>query len=105
MFHRLRRAISGNYARMATWYRVTFKHPNGWTYETSGRADSEAEAVRLADGTLEYVERVGIKDYLKADGVSVEPPARLSVTSIGEDEAGSGFGLVITDPQGRTIRK
>ena len=90
---------------MADWYRVTFKHPNGWTYETSGLADSEADAVRLADGTLEYVERLGIKDYLKADGISVEPPALLSVIPIREDETGSGFGLVITDPQGKTIRK
>lgn len=90
---------------MANWYRVTFKRPNGWTYETSGQADSEAEAVRLADRTLEYVERIGIKDYLKADGISVEPPAQLFVIPIREDETGSGFGLVITDPQGKTIRK
>ena len=86
------------------FYRVTFVRPNGWQYETTGRAPNEAEAVRLADELL-YVERVGISDFLAADGVSVRPPARLSVEQVSADLAGSGFGLVITDPSGNISRK
>lgn len=35
------------------FYRVTFVRPDGWQYETTGRASSQAEAVRLADELLE----------------------------------------------------
>ena len=86
-------------------YRVTFVRPNGWRYEATGRAANEAEAVRLTDELLENVERIGISDFLAADGVSVRPPARLSVEPVAANLAGSGFGLVITDPSGNVTRK
>jgi hypothetical protein len=50
----------GHGGLMADWYRVTLRSPTGYQYEMTGQASSEAEAVRLADHTLEYVERVGI---------------------------------------------
>jgi hypothetical protein len=84
---------------------VTFVRPNGWKYETTGRASSDVEAVRLANETLEHVERVGISDFLEPDGVTVRPPARLTVTRVVASDAGSGFGLVITDPSGNVTRK
>ena len=87
------------------FYRVTFVRPGGWQYETTGKASNEAEAVRLADELLENVERIGISDFLAADGVSVRPPARLRVERVTADLAGSGFGLVITDPSGNITRK
>jgi hypothetical protein len=71
----------------------------------TGQASSEAEAVRLADHTLEYVERVGISDHLNTDGLSVRAPAQLAVERVDKGETGSGFGLVITDPVGRVTRK
>jgi len=48
------------------FYRVTFVRPNGWQYETTGRASNGAEAVRLADERLENVERLGISEFLAA---------------------------------------
>ena len=86
------------------WYRVAFVAPLGWKYEITGKASSEVEAVRLADDMLEYVERIGIKDYLQPSGLSVTPPARLSVERVDIHEAGPGFGLVITDPAGNVTR-
>jgi hypothetical protein len=90
---------------MSTWFRVTFVKPNGYTYEATGRAASPEEAVRLADETIEYVERVGISDVLSEVGLTVRPPARLWVDVVDESVTGSGFGLVITDPDGRVPRK
>jgi hypothetical protein len=87
------------------FFRVTFVRPDGWQYETTGRASNEAEAVRLADEHLEYVERIGISDFLTPDGVTVAPPARLTVERVSADLAGSGFGLVITDSNGNVTRK
>lgn len=87
------------------FYRVTFVRPDGWKYETTGSASNESEAVRLADELLEYVERIGMSDFLAADGVSARPPARLDVERVDADHAGPGFGLVITDPSGKVIRK
>lgn len=87
------------------FYRVTFVRPNGWRYETTGKASTEAEAVRLADELLENVERIGISDFLAADRVSVKPPSRLTVERVSADLTGSGFGLVITDPSGKVTRK
>lgn len=55
--------------------RVTYVAPSGFRYEVTGDASSEAEAVRLADETLEYVERIGISDHLREDGITVRPPA------------------------------
>lgn len=86
---------------MTDWYRVTFWHPNGFRYEVTGQAETETEAVRLADGTLEYMERLGVSDYLSDDGLSVRAPARLMVEVIDAAEAGPGFGLVVTHPDGR----
>jgi hypothetical protein len=87
------------------WFQVTFVAPNGWKYEITGQASSDVEAVSLADGMLEYVERIGIKDYLQSDGLTVAPPARLTVEGVDLHDAGPGFGLVITDPQGIVTRK
>ena len=87
------------------FYRVTFVRPNGWKYEATGKASNESEAVRLADELLENVERIGISDFLATDGVSVKPPASLRVEQVSADLAGSGFGLVITDPSGTSTRK
>lgn len=86
-------------------FRVTFVRPDGWQYATTGRAANEEDAIRSANDLLEYVERVGISDYLGADGRSVEPPARLTVERVPASETGSGFGLVITDPEGHVTRK
>lgn len=87
------------------WFRVTFVRPGGWTYETTGRASTEVDAVRLADETLEHVERIGISDFLEDDGLTVRSPASLHVETVDVQHAGSGFGLVITDPQGNVTRK
>lgn len=86
-------------------FRVTYIAPSGFKYETTGKAPSEVEAVRLADELLEYVERIGISDHLLADGITVRPPAQLWVDVIEPDEATSGFGLVITAPDGTVKRK
>jgi hypothetical protein len=60
-------------------FRVTYTAPSGFKYEMTGKATSEVEAVRLADETLEYVERVGIRDQMRDDGTTVDPPAQLQV--------------------------
>jgi hypothetical protein len=86
------------------WFRVIFVAPNGWKYEMTGQASSDVEAVSLADELLEHVERIGIKDYLQSDGLTVTPPARLSVEGVDLHDAGPGFGLAITDPQGNVTR-
>ncbi|MDQ1537661.1 MAG: hypothetical protein QOE58_2054 [Actinomycetota bacterium] len=87
------------------WFLVTFVAPNGWKYVMTCQASSFVEAVSLADDRLEYVERLGIKDYLQSDGLSAAPPARLTVEGVDLHDAGPGFGLVITDPQGNVTRK
>jgi hypothetical protein len=92
-------------AQETYYYRVTFVRPNDCKYELTGRASSEAEAVRLANDRLEYVERVNIADFLEPDGVTVRPPARLLIERIQAKEAGPGLGLVITDPNGGVTRK
>jgi hypothetical protein len=86
-------------------FRVTYVAPSGFKYEVTGKAPSAVEAVRLADGTLEYVERTGISDHLLDDGTTVRPPAQLQVERIQPDEATPGFGLVITAPDGTVKRK
>jgi len=87
------------------FFRVTFVRPDGWQYATTGRASDEKDAVRAANDLLENVERIGIADFLTADGLTVEPPARLTVERVSPSESGSGFGLVITDPKGNVTRK
>ena len=74
-------------------------------YEVTGKAPSEVEAVRLADETLEYVERIDIRDHMRDDGTTLHPPAQLQVDRIRPDEATPGFGLVITAPNGTVTRK
>lgn len=59
---------------MTDWYRVTFWHSNGRRYEVTGQAETETEAVEFADATIEHIERLGISDYLSADGLSVHDP-------------------------------
>lgn len=86
-------------------FRVTYIAPSGFRYEVTGNASSEAEAVRLADETLEYVERIGISDHLRDDETTVLPPAHLQVERIQPEEATPGFGLVITSPDGTVKRK
>ena len=87
------------------FFRVTFVRPGGWRYQLTGRASDEAQAVRRADDVLEYVERVGIADHVMSDWLTVRPPARLTVERVAENDAGSGFGLVVTDPNGDVTRK
>lgn len=84
---------------------MTFVRPDGWQYQSTGRASGEADAVRLADELLENVERIGISDFLEPDGLTVRPPARLVVERVGAQDSGPGFGLVITDPSGKVTRK
>lgn len=86
-------------------FRVTYTAPSGFKYEMTGKATSEAEAVRLADETLEHIERLGISDHLRDDGTTVNPPAQLRVDRIQPDELTPGFGLVITAPNGTVTRK
>lgn len=77
-----------------TWFRVTFAPPGGCKYEVTGRAASEQEAVRLADETVDYVERIGsVRDHL------------VSVESVAASEATPGFGLVMTTADGTVVRK
>ena len=87
------------------FFRVIYVAPSGFKYELTGKAASEVEAVRLADETLEYVERIGISDHLRADGTTVRPPAQLRVQRVQPGEAIPGFGLVITAPDGTVKRK
>jgi hypothetical protein len=89
----------------AEWFRVTNVSPSPVGYETTDKATSDAEAVRLADETLEYVERIGISDHLSADGTTVRPPAQLHVERIRPDQATPGFGVVITLLDGTVQRK
>jgi hypothetical protein len=71
----------------------------------TGRARGEVEAVQLADDLLENVERIGISDFLESDGLTVRPPAQLHVEWVAARNSGAGFGLVITDPNGKVTRK
>lgn len=75
---------------MSNWFRVTFVSPNGYTYEATGRATGPEDAVGLADRTIEYVERVGISDFLNEDGLTVCPPARLTVEAVDKSETCAG---------------
>lgn len=90
---------------MTNWFRVTFVSPNGYTYEATGRAADTRDAVSVADRTIEYVTRVGTSDFLNEDGTTVRPPAQLTVEEVDQRETSSGFGLVVTDPQGRVTRR
>jgi hypothetical protein len=80
-------------------FHVRFVWPNGWTYELWPSADDQASAVRKADALLEYRERIGIQDYLEADGVSVRSPASLSVEAADEWE-GDESSVRVTSPDG-----
>jgi hypothetical protein len=65
---------TGDDRSMPTFH-VWYKWPSGWVYELWPSADDEASAVLSADHVLEYVERIGIRDYLNPDGVTARPPA------------------------------
>jgi hypothetical protein len=87
-----------------TTFHVRFERPNGWTYELWPSAENQREAIAAADDLLEYVERIGIRDYLNPDGITVRNPARLCVRPTAENPA-SEISLRITTPDGRTIEK
>ena len=78
-----------------TTFHVCFERPGGWTYEFWPSAASDLEAVAAADDLLEYVERIGIRDYLNPDGMTVRSPAHLSVQPT-TDAPPSGISLRIT---------
>lgn len=88
------------------FYRVVFVDPEGTRYDVTGRASSPRDAVALASETIDYVNRIGpITHHLEPDGLTARPPAHLSDSAITAEQAGPGFGLVITTGDGRTIRK
>ena len=87
------------------YFRVTFVRPDGWQYQTTGRASSEVEAVRLANDMLEYVERVGITDFLESDGLTARTPARLAIERVPAEQCGPGFGLLVTGPNGNVTHR
>lgn len=65
----------------------------------SPSATDAAAAVEKADALLEYPERIGIRDYLQPDGVSVRAPASMSVELT--DAARSDSDLRVTSPDGK----
>lgn len=85
-------------------FHVLFVQPKGWSYEMWPTAAGEVEAVKTADDLLEYLERVGISDYLEADGVSVRGGA---ILRIAPDAAApeEGLHLRITRPDGTYIER
>lgn len=87
------------------WFQLTFVTPEGRTYEMTLQAPTDIEAVRRADEALEGVERVAIGDFLRGEGLTVRPPARLHVERAQAHQAVLGLGLVITDSNGTVTRK
>jgi hypothetical protein len=80
-------------------FHVHFVWPNGWTYELWPTAEDEVGAVLKADALLEYRERIGIRDFLEPDGVSVRSPASLSIRAAEEVSGNDGL-LRVTSPDG-----
>ena len=66
------------------WFRVTCSPPSGFRFAVTGRASSDADAVRIADETVEYVSRTGISDHVNTDGITGRP------TRLAEGRAPSG---------------
>ena len=85
-------------------YHVRFVSPGGWVYEMWPSGRDAREAVRKADALLEYVERVGISDYLDDDGVTARPPAQLTVAIV-SDPTESESALRCTRPDGSLARE
>jgi len=85
-------------------FHVRFKRPDGWTYEAWPFANDARAEVRAADQLLEYRERIGIRDYLNEEGVTVRSTAQLAVAPSTEGPA-SDFVLRITRPDGSVIEK
>ena len=83
-------------------FHILFVRPNGWSYEMWPEAADAVEAVKTADDLLEYLERLGISDYLEPDGVSVRGGAVLRITP---DVAAPDTSLHvrITRPDGTSI--
>jgi hypothetical protein len=67
-------------------------------------ASDEVDAVVKADDLLEYLERVGIRYYLDADGTRVRGGAGLSVSPVAETPR-PALHLRITRPDGTVIEK
>src|SRR5450759_3687579 len=65
-----------------------------WTQNRRSHAYTTATpgGLSLADGMLEHVERIGIKDYLQPDGLTVSSPAGLTVEGVDLHDAGPGLG-------------
>ena len=85
-------------------FHIRFVRPNGWSYELWPQVDNEAQAVKAADELLEYLERVGITDYLEPDGVSVRGGASLQITAITAARDVTPH-LRITKPDGTIVEK
>jgi hypothetical protein len=84
---------------MSQRFHVHFVWPNGWSYDLWPSADSPAEAVLAADALLEYRERIGIRDYLEPDGLTVRDPAQLTV-GVASDPPVRESALRCTSPDG-----
>ena len=63
-----------------------------------------SEALKASDDLLEYLERVGISDYLEADGVSARDGAVLRITPDVEAPEAT-LRLRITRPDGSVINR
>jgi hypothetical protein len=85
-------------------FHVRYVGPTGWLYEMWPSAGTPEDAVRRADELLEYVERVGISDFLEADGVSVRRPAQLAVVAA-ENPTQEEFAVRCTRPDGTVARQ
>jgi hypothetical protein len=85
-------------------FHVLFIRPGGWTYDLWPRATGKVEAVASANELLEYVERIGISDYLEADGVTVRGDAELRISPVPEPPK-SDVHLRITRPDGSVVEK
>jgi len=80
-------------------FHVHFVWPNGWAYDLWPSADNELEAVLAADALLEYRQRIGIRDYLEPDGLTVRSPAQLTLSTATDAPAGE-FTVRTTSPDG-----
>lgn len=89
---------------MHQWFHIRFTRPNDWTYELWPQAADAVEAVKTADAMLEYVERVGISDYLEPDGISVRGGATLLISRVDEPPA-ADLHLRIIRPDGTVVEK
>lgn len=89
---------------MGQCFHIQFVRPNGWSYEMWPYSASEVEAVAAANTLLEYVERVGISDYLQPDGISVSGGAELRISRVDEPPTDTAR-LRISRPDGTVVGK